>query len=106
MRTRAATILSVATELPEGRLTTAELKGFAKTLEEHLEGVIGIAAPVCNAYGDFTAAITMALPKARFERNEETLVDRVVLAARTVSERLGWQDAPARSPARTARTTI
>ncbi|PZR86644.1 MAG: hypothetical protein DLM67_23570 [Candidatus Nephthysia bennettiae] len=76
-------------------------RGFAKTLEEHLEGVIGIAAPVCNAHGDFSAAITMALPKARFERNQETLVARVLLAARTVSERLGWREGAAAAAART-----
>jgi IclR family KDG regulon transcriptional repressor len=64
--------------------------GFAVTVDEHIHGVIGVAAPVRDASGGFVAAVTMALPKVRFNANRSGLVASVVATAGEISGRLGW----------------
>jgi IclR family KDG regulon transcriptional repressor len=64
--------------------------GYAVTVDEHIHGVIGVAAPVRDASGTFVAAVTMALPKVRFSANRSGLVASVVVTAAEISSRLGW----------------
>lgn len=66
--------------------------GCATTVDEHIHGIIGVAAPVHDAAGKFVAAVTVALPKARYLPIREELTSDVVAAAREVSRRLGWSD--------------
>jgi DNA-binding IclR family transcriptional regulator len=66
-------------------------QGYAVTLGEATEGVVGIAAPVFDASGQVVAAIVLAAPMARAEPRLVGLARRVCQAGRELSRRLGYR---------------
>jgi DNA-binding IclR family transcriptional regulator len=72
-------------------LATIRKNRYAVTNEEHIEGVAAVAAPIYDNVGQFMAAITVALPRARFHSDLKT---RIVSVADQVSEQLGWSTVP------------
>ncbi|MCC7280782.1 MAG: IclR family transcriptional regulator [Acetobacteraceae bacterium] len=68
--------------------------GFAQNDEEHELESCGVAAPVRNFRGEVVAAVTLALPKTRFDPQAARVRGAVARAAEEVSRRLGWSPEP------------
>jgi DNA-binding IclR family transcriptional regulator len=81
------------------RRIIAEIRdqGFAVTLGEATEGVVGIAAPVFDARGETVAAIVLAAPIARAQSRLAGLARRVCQAGRELSRRLGYRTRQSRT---------
>ena len=73
------------------RRIVAEVReqGYAVTLGESTDGVVGIAAPVFDARGEGVAAIVLAGPLARVQPKLAGLARRVRQAGRDLSRQLG-----------------
>ncbi|WP_243374829.1 IclR family transcriptional regulator [Geotalea sp. SG265] len=74
------------------RLAEIRRLGYALELEEAINGVWGVAAPVRNAAGEAVAAVGAALPMAELndERITETIA-RVTACAGAISSDLGYR---------------
>jgi DNA-binding IclR family transcriptional regulator len=72
-------------------------RGHAQQDEENELDSCGVAAPVRNFRGEVVAAVTLAMPKTRFEGQAARVTRAVVRAAEEVSRRLGWSG-PAAPP--------
>jgi IclR family KDG regulon transcriptional repressor len=84
------TILS-DTEL-RAQLSEIRLRGYATDREEAYRGVCCVAAPVFNWTGKVIAAISVSGPTWAIEQELfPTLTHRVLLAAGTLSQKLGFQ---------------
>lgn len=68
-------------------------QGYAVTLGEATEGVVGLAAPVFDARGGVVAAIVLAAPLARAQPKLAGLARRVCQAGRALSRQLGHRPA-------------
>ncbi|TKC18407.1 IclR family transcriptional regulator [Robertmurraya kyonggiensis] len=65
--------------------------GYAHSIEEFLEGVNSIAAPIYDYKGKVIAALSVVGPKQRIQANKiPSLSKRVIQAAMDVSERMGY----------------
>jgi DNA-binding IclR family transcriptional regulator len=64
--------------------------GYAVNDQENELESCGVAAPVRRHGGDVVAALTLAVPKHRFDARLDLLARAVVRAAERVSRRLGW----------------
>jgi IclR family KDG regulon transcriptional repressor len=63
-------------------------RGYAVSLEEYHEGIVGIAVAVHDASGAACCAISISITRPRFDREEKALVEAVRQAAGTISEQL------------------
>jgi DNA-binding IclR family transcriptional regulator len=63
--------------------------GFAISDEEAHEGVIGVGAPVTDFRGDVQAAISISVPKSRWDKESADLIAAVKQTAFRLSEGLG-----------------
>ncbi|PLR83259.1 IclR family transcriptional regulator [Bacillus canaveralius] len=65
--------------------------GFAYSIEEFLEGVNSIAAPVYDYKGRVIAAISVVGPKQRIQQHKvQGIAKKVVSAGREISTRMGY----------------
>jgi len=65
-------------------------RGYAEDNEEHEMGICCLAAPIRNMNGEVTAAISIALPKLRFQAERLPYLQKLVVeAAKEISSRLG-----------------
>jgi IclR family KDG regulon transcriptional repressor len=65
-------------------------RGYAEDHEEHEIGICCVAAPIWNISGEVTAAISIAVPKLRFQDERLPYLQKLVVeAAREISSRLG-----------------
>jgi len=65
-------------------------RGYAEDNEGHEMGICCIAAPIRNLKGEVTAAISIALPKLRFQAERLPYLQKLVVeAAREISSHLG-----------------
>jgi DNA-binding IclR family transcriptional regulator len=72
-------------------LERARRRGFAVNDEENELESCGVAAPVRNHRGELSAALTVAIPKHRFDPSQQETMARAVLrGAERLSRRLGW----------------
>lgn len=74
----------------ELELENVRRQGFAQNIEEAHEDVCGVAAPIHDYTGQVIASISIAVPKARFQRYELEYRDAVVRACRVVSRQIGY----------------
>ncbi|WP_019153073.1 IclR family transcriptional regulator [Robertmurraya massiliosenegalensis] len=66
--------------------------GFAYSVEEFLEGVNSVAAPIYDYRGKVIAALTVVGPKQRIQTHKiPTLSKKVIQAAKEISERMGYR---------------
>lgn len=65
-------------------------RGYAFDLEETLQGLCCVAAPVRDADGQVVAALSISAPAFRFEKREEEYTRAVLEAARRISESVGY----------------
>lgn len=72
-------------------VTEVREQGYAVTLGESTEGVVGIAAPVFDARGEVVASVVLAGPIARVEPKLASLARRVGEAGRGLSRQLGYR---------------
>jgi IclR family KDG regulon transcriptional repressor len=74
-------------------LEVVRKRGYSIDDEEHIKNIYCIAAPVFDASGSVIAALSIALPKFRFDENpkREELYSLVRDTARRFSCSLGWQ---------------
>lgn len=67
--------------------------GTGFDLDETTLGVSSVAAPVFGARGAIAAAVVLTVPSERFSPPiRAALAEKVLAAARTMSELLGWQE--------------
>lgn len=79
----------------EAELVTVRARGFAYDLQEIVADVSCIAAPIFDRHGTVIAAMSVAMPAYRFERNHSSIVEPVQKAAQTISDRVASaQSAP------------
>lgn len=113
--TRGATGLSILAFLPEAEITAvaeqverdegpqarkallAQLEsirshGYALTRGQKIPGAVGIGAPIRNARGDVTAALSVTLPEQRFDDAKgDRLAELILAQASALSETLGYR---------------
>ena len=65
----------------------------ATSLEETIEGVAGIAAPLFDGTGDLLAGLVIGAPTSRALSRIEMLEDRVSDAAAEISRLMGYRQA-------------
>lgn len=77
------------------RRIVAEVReqGYAVTLGEATEGVVGIAAPVFDARGEAVAAVVLAAPLVRAQPKLAGLARQVRRAGRELSHQMGYRPA-------------
>lgn len=84
-------------EISDGEITTTELAkikqlGFATSAGEREAGVAAIAAPIFDASGQLTAALSMSGPTVRFTQELiEKMIPQVIKTAKDISSALGYQ---------------
>jgi len=78
----------VTPEAMAGELREVRVRGHAFDLEETLQGLCCVAAPVYDAAGEVAAALSISAPAFRFETNEEVYTQAVLEAARRISQRV------------------
>jgi DNA-binding IclR family transcriptional regulator len=72
-------------------LATVRARGWAEAVDEREIGIVSIAAPVRDRYGEVVAALSVGAPTARFgttvrRRHAAALLE----AGEAISRRLGW----------------
>lgn len=76
-------------------LTHVRQVHFAQDNEEQEIGIRCLAVPVYNRFGRVIAGLSISLPTVRFEENDlDSLVARLHVAGKTISENLGFHDYP------------
>jgi DNA-binding IclR family transcriptional regulator len=65
-------------------------RGYALDLEETLQGLCCVAAPVRDAGGEVLAALSISAPAFRYEEHEAEYTRAVLEGARRISERIGY----------------
>ncbi len=76
------------------QLHVARQQRFATAISENLEGVISVGAPIYDAAGSITAAISVAFPRAVYPKVKLINVAQSVLAAANrISRELGFDEA-------------
>lgn len=74
------------------QLDVARSLGYATAISENVEGVISVGAPIYDAGGAVTAAISVAFPRAVYPKVKITdVAQRVLAAAKRVSKGLGFE---------------
>lgn len=81
----------VTAEALRAELAAVRARGWAEAVHEREIGVVSIAAPVRDRYGEVVAALSIGAPTARFgaaarRRHARSLVE----AGEAISRRLGW----------------
>ncbi|WP_047865317.1 IclR family transcriptional regulator [Rubrobacter aplysinae] len=79
----------VTPEAMAEELREVRARGHAFDLEETLQGLCCVAAPVRDAGGEVIAALSISAPAFRFETNEEEYTRAVLEAARRISQGVG-----------------
>jgi IclR family transcriptional regulator, KDG regulon repressor len=72
------------------RLRTIKENGYSASVEELLEGVASVAAPIRDYTGKVMYAVSVAGPVHRMNPHNLTLINKVKNAANEISERLGY----------------
>jgi IclR family transcriptional regulator, KDG regulon repressor len=66
--------------------------GFANSIEEILDGVTSIAAPIYDYKGQVIAALSVVGPKQRIQSQKiPSYTKKVIAAAKEISERMGYR---------------
>lgn len=81
----------VTPEALEEELRGIRSRGYAFDLEETLQGLCCVAAPVRDATGEVVAALSISAPAFRFEEREEEYTRAVLEAARRISQSIGGE---------------
>jgi IclR family KDG regulon transcriptional repressor len=71
-------------------LEQVRLQGYAYDLEEAVEELCCVAAPIHDHTGEVVAAMSLSVPAYRFQQNKERYRLAIVGAAKQVSENLGY----------------
>ncbi len=74
----------------EQALAKIRKQGYAFDLEETLNDLCCVGAPIRNYNGKVIAAISMSVPTYRFQRSQTEYRKAIVRAAKGISERLGY----------------
>ncbi|OES44736.1 IclR family transcriptional regulator [Domibacillus iocasae] len=73
-------------------LTRVKKQGFATSSEELLDGVVSVAAPVRDYTGKVVYSVSVTGPEHRMDPRNPALVNKVIKAAKEISENLGcWK---------------
>jgi DNA-binding IclR family transcriptional regulator len=65
-------------------------EGYAVSRAHRLAGIVSIAAPIFNRFGDVVASINVTGPEARFDPDSlASMIPEVLQAARNLSRRIG-----------------
>jgi DNA-binding IclR family transcriptional regulator len=76
------------------QLRTARLVGYTTALNENLDGVISVGAPVRDASGAVAAAVSVAFPRSVYPEIEIAEVGQTIMAAASrISAKLGFEGA-------------
>ena len=100
VRHTGTTLTEIETLIRETRRIAA--RGYAISLEEYHEGIVGIAAAVRDASGTACCAISISITRPRFDREEGVLVEAVRHAAERISEQLRGRGTIAAARSRTS----
>lgn len=74
------------------QLHVARSLGYATAISENVEGVISVGAPIYDASGTISAAISVAFPRAVYPKVKITdVAQRVIAAASRISKGLGFE---------------
>lgn len=71
-------------------LRTIKKQGYSVSVEEFLEGVASVAAPIQDYTGKVMYAVSVAGPVHRMNPHNYSLINKVKSAAKEISERLGY----------------
>ncbi|MDQ0163055.1 IclR family transcriptional regulator [Aeribacillus alveayuensis] len=71
-------------------LETIKKQGYAISIEERMEGVTSIAAPIKDYTGKVKYALTVIGPVHRMNPYHPQMIHKVINAAKEISERLGY----------------
>jgi DNA-binding IclR family transcriptional regulator len=74
----------------EAELEKVRRQGYACNFEEAHDDLCGVGAPIFDYVGQVIAAISLAVPKSRFQRYEREYRDAVIRACKSVSRELGY----------------
>lgn len=67
--------------------------GYATAMSENLEGVISVGAPIYDAAGSITAAVSIAFPRAVYPKVKiSDVANKIVTAADRISKGLGFEE--------------
>jgi DNA-binding IclR family transcriptional regulator len=70
-------------------LKSIRAQGFVVNDSEHYEGVVGVAAPLMGSEDQFLGALSVAVPRGRFQQSRERILLELLKAATKVSRSLG-----------------
>ena len=93
-------------QLPRKRVTRKVLdetiaairtRGYALTLDDRVEGVMGLSVPIRDGSGEVRYCMTVTGPTSRFKPREQALIEQMLRVGRRVSTLLGH--APAKAAA-------
>ncbi len=71
-------------------LEVVRARGWAYDLEEAMEGLCCVAAPIRDYTGSVVAAMSLSVPAARFYPRKQEFQRAILAACQEVSERLGY----------------
>ena len=77
-------------EVLQEELQRVRAQGYAYDLEEAVEELCCVAAPICDHSGEVVAAMSLSVPAYRFQQHKDQYRLAIVGAARQVSENLGY----------------
>jgi IclR family KDG regulon transcriptional repressor len=87
----ALTLNTITTpEVLRQELEQIRAQGYAYDIEEAIEELCCVAAPIRDHTGEVVAAISLSVPAYRFQRNKEQYRLAIVGAAKQVSDNLGY----------------
>lgn len=89
MPARTPNTITAPEELRE-ELERIRRQGYAYDLEEGMLELCCVAAPIRDLTGEVVAAISLSVPKYRFEGSLDKYRTTLLATAREVSERLGY----------------
>jgi len=68
-------------------------RGYALSINEHIEGIAAVSAPVFDRESELVAAVGIAVPISRFNTNKPYLIQETITTAIEISKQLGFDDA-------------
>jgi DNA-binding IclR family transcriptional regulator len=86
-----ARTLTDETELRE-QLTDIRRLGYSVSDQEHVDGIVAIAAPIVGAGNVFLGALSLSVPQGRFWPRKRELIGDLVATAARVSMMMGSND--------------
>jgi DNA-binding IclR family transcriptional regulator len=78
----------------EARITKIREQGYAVTREEAIVGVVGTAAMIRNAVGQFAGALTISVLSGKRVLDEGEAIRCLLATCDEISRSLGWTGAP------------